>query len=299
VSGSWLLHQYFKDAPLDFFVMFSSNSALLSSPLMGSYAAANTFMDTLAHHRRALGLPALSINWGTWGEVGMLLDFGESGRQAALRGVGAISTQQGLTALERLIQADTIQAAVMSIDWKKWQESYPIFKEVPLLKQLMNEKLEDSREKADSHRLSLTDLMSTAVEQRPEMLRTYLTGITANIMGSSPGKLDIRQPITNMGLDSLMAVELKNRIEMELKIVLPMMELLQGPTILQLTEELMNRLPGIDSSPEAITIPNEIRNDSLSSSTTSQLLSSIDELSDDQVDTLLDELLSEQESNDE
>ena len=69
--GAWRLHRLFLNEALDCFVLCSSSSALLNSPLLGGYAAGNAFLDTLAHHRRARGLSALSINWGTWGEVGM------------------------------------------------------------------------------------------------------------------------------------------------------------------------------------------------------------------------------------
>src|SRR5204863_10167322 len=71
VGGAWLLHRLLADAPVDFFVMFSSASALINSPLVGSYAAANAFLDALAARRRAAGQPALSVNWGAWSRVGM------------------------------------------------------------------------------------------------------------------------------------------------------------------------------------------------------------------------------------
>jgi NADP-dependent 3-hydroxy acid dehydrogenase YdfG len=75
IAGAWQLHLALGPEPLDWFVACSSTSSLLRSPLLGAYAAGNAFLDSLAHHRRALGLPALSINWGTWGEVGMAISF--------------------------------------------------------------------------------------------------------------------------------------------------------------------------------------------------------------------------------
>jgi NAD(P)-dependent dehydrogenase (short-subunit alcohol dehydrogenase family) len=69
IAGAWLLHHLLKDSPMDFFVLFSSFASLLSSPQLGAYAAANAFLDALAHHRQAEGRPALAINWAVWSEV--------------------------------------------------------------------------------------------------------------------------------------------------------------------------------------------------------------------------------------
>ncbi len=291
VTGSWLLHQYFKDTSLDFFVMFSSNSALLSSPLMGSYAAANTFMDTLAYHCRALDVPALSINWGTWGEVGMLLDFGGGNCQAGLRGVGTISTQQGLTALERLIQDHSIQAAVMSIDWQKWQESYPIFKEVSLLKQLMSESLYQSSTKVDRHRISLADLTSAGPEEQIVILQSYVTETIVNIMGSSASKLDIQQRFPNMGLDSLMAVELKNRIESDLGINIPITYFLENASVISLSARLHLEL----GSRGQFSKQDNTVGEGIDAARAQQLLENIDQLSDDEVNSLLNNLMPKEE----
>src|SRR6185312_5829837 len=98
VTGGWMLHRMLTKTPLDLFVLFSSSSSLLSSPLMGGYSAANVFLDALAHHRRGLGLPAISINWGTWAETGMATrfqtndKFQHQGRSGATRGIGVLST---------------------------------------------------------------------------------------------------------------------------------------------------------------------------------------------------------------
>ena len=83
VMGGWLLHRLLEDAPLDFFVLFSSAGSLLGQPGQGNYAAANAFLDALAHHRRAQGRPALSVNWGAWAELGLCgYGWGQASRRA-------------------------------------------------------------------------------------------------------------------------------------------------------------------------------------------------------------------------
>ena len=131
VAGGWLLHDLLKDTPLEFFVLFSSASALLSSPMLTSYAAANAFLDGLAHYRQKLGLPALSINWGLWSQVGMGADFAEEERSTAgLRGIATIEPKKGLEVLERLLLQQTAQVGVIPVNWVQWKNLYPALGQV-------------------------------------------------------------------------------------------------------------------------------------------------------------------------
>lgn len=233
VAGGWLLHQLLLDQPLDFFVLFSSTSALLSSPLMASYAAANTFLDGLARYRRGLGLPALSINWGTWGEAGMAVSFGEAAKDKAVTVGGTISNQQGLQALERLLIEDSPQVGVMPLDWETWQKQYPAFTKAPLLSKVLQPV--EAPAALTSAQFDRAAWFTAPESERLPMLQSYLARQTAKILGYSADNLDREQSISTLGLDSLMAVELKNRIETDLGVVVPMVHLIEGPSVSQLS----------------------------------------------------------------
>ncbi|MFD0803102.1 MDR/SDR family oxidoreductase, partial [Streptomonospora algeriensis] len=126
VRGGLALHHALDGADLDFFVLFSSASAVVDSPLMASYAAANAFLDGLAHERRARSLPATTVNWGFWEGLGMAHRIAEQqGRSIMPEGVRGFQPGEGLDLLERLVAEDATQAVVMPTDWARWARAYP------------------------------------------------------------------------------------------------------------------------------------------------------------------------------
>ena len=116
VSGAWELHLQTESRKLDFFVLFSSATSLLGSPGVGNYAAANAFLDGLAHHRHSRGLPAISINWGPWaGSV-------QAARYRAARGhefysASTILPQEALGLLDKLLCTNFPQVGILPFDW--------------------------------------------------------------------------------------------------------------------------------------------------------------------------------------
>jgi acyl transferase domain-containing protein/acyl carrier protein len=123
VAGAWNLHELTADDPLDWFVLFSSAAGILGSPGQANYAAANAYLDALAHRRRALGLPGLAIDWGPWADAGMAAESPEG--QRLRTAVSAIAPGDGLAALEALIESGRAQAVVLPFDLRDLLQFYP------------------------------------------------------------------------------------------------------------------------------------------------------------------------------
>ena len=133
LDGAWHLHELTRDRPLECFVLFSSAAALLGSPGQANYAAANAGLDALAHHRRALGLPALSINWGPWAEVGLAAAQANRGQRLALQGIDSITRAQGLQALGRLLSQPAPASGRRQFNLRQWREFHLAAADAPLL----------------------------------------------------------------------------------------------------------------------------------------------------------------------
>ena len=246
VIGGWLLHRLFEDAPLDFFILFSSAAAFLSSPLLGSYAAANVFLDALAHYRFGRGQTALSINWGFWDEVGIAVRYLEgSGGKLRPRGMGSFTPAQALAAFELLLSHTSPQVAVMPISWPQWSRFYPSSSQSPMLSHLVSKEVHAPTKASATkgRRGFIKDRLAEVDDgERQQLLATYLTEQVAQVLRLPASRLSRQQPLNKLGLDSLMAVELKNRIEIETGVVVPVVKFLRGPSIDQLATLILDQL---------------------------------------------------------
>ena len=236
VSGAWNLHRLTLEEDLDFFVLFSSAASVLGSPGQGNYVAANTFLDALAHHRRALGMPALAINWGAWTEVG-LATRSDRVEHLTRQGIMPFTPEQGVRLMERMVELDLVQCMGISMDWGKLLGSYT----PPLLSRLSEEVLagEGPTKKDSSVR---KDILAAEPEERRGLVEGFLVEQIAQVLKCSPTRVDAHEPLNRLGIDSLMAVELKNRVEADLETNLPVTALLQGPSLSQLAAQLLEGL---------------------------------------------------------
>jgi thioester reductase-like protein len=241
VQGAWNLHQLTRDDPLDFFVLFSSAVATLGNAGQANYAAANAFLNALAHHRRAQGLPALTVDWTALADVGHLAQHTEIARHLANVGLEPQPSRDLLRVLGELLQADAIQTAVMRVDWQRVAEHLPGGAGSPRLHDLIGQaQPQDGPEsQAEGIRQSL---LAAAPPERVSLLETWLREQLGKVLGASPSKIEVDQPLAGLGLDSLMAVELGMRMRKELEIDLPIMKLLGSLTVGGLVADLVNHL---------------------------------------------------------
>lgn len=235
VEGAWNLHVLTQDMPLDFFVLFSSVASLLGSPGQGNYAAANAFLEALAHHRRAQGLPGLSINWGSWAEVGMAASLGshEQHRLAAL-GMDTIALKQGLQVLEQVFQQPSAQVGVVPVKWSQFMQQYSANTAPPLLAELAREAgLQVKAEQVSAQQLEfLQRLEKVLPRDRQELLLTHVRNQVAKVLGlGSSSSLEPHQGFFDIGMDSLTSVELRNRLQTSLGRSLPSTLIFDYPTL--------------------------------------------------------------------
>jgi myxalamid-type polyketide synthase MxaE and MxaD len=240
VIGSWLLHHLLREQPLDFFVTFSSIAALLGSAGQSNYAAGNAFMDALAHYRRANGLPAHSINWGPWADVGMAAQPELTERLAA-GGIGSFTPAQGIQAFGHVLRHDTAQTAILAADWSRWASE----ERAGLLSELLASSAQESdatsaieKQAAFVHDV----LLSVPAHERQAVLEKHLQGMVAGVLGLDPDRIDVQQPLNTLGLDSIMALELKNGIENSLGVSIALVAILQGPSTAEFASQIMPQL---------------------------------------------------------
>jgi acyl carrier protein len=245
VAGAWLLHRLTQNLSLDFFVLFSSSSAILGSSGLGHYAAANSYLDTLAHIRRSMDLPALSVNWGWWAGAGMATaDLEEQFKQI---GQNAMPVELGLEALDALICSDAVQVMVAAIDWAKFKPIYEAKRQRPLIERIHVRDVEQEEQKA-AHTFVDT-LMSVPVAQRTEKLRSHVRDQVAHVLGfGASDTIDPQQGFFSIGMDSVMAVQLRTRLETSLGQTLPSTLAFEYPTIESLTNYLAGEVLKLDES---------------------------------------------------
>ncbi len=210
VLGAWHLHRATMDLDLDFFILFSSRVGVMGNPGQSNHAAANAFLDQLAGHRRALGLPGQAIAWGAWSEIGEAAEQrGRIERRRAALGGRWFTPEQGIRVLDRLVRQDVTNAVVMAMDWSVFEEAVP--DRPTLVEDLLSSDSEADEEAPSSSGDLLSRLRGPAATERQDRLVLFLRGeVQAVLRLSSAPSPNVG--FFDLGMDSLMAVEFRNRL---------------------------------------------------------------------------------------
>jgi len=241
VVGTWILHQLTQGIKLDFFVSFSSIASVWGSKGQAHYAAANHFLDVLAHYRQRRGLPALSVNWGPWAGDGMAL--AEFQTWLTRMGVKGLQPEQAIAALGYLLGAGCVQTTVANVDWALFKGLYEARGKRSLLEQM-----EAQPQEAPQQSVQRSEILQRldAVQQERErhsLLITYLQGEVAKVLGLDLSQLpNPQQSLFDIGMDSLMAVELVNLIRSQLQVELSVSGFLEASSIDMLATLLFEQL---------------------------------------------------------
>ncbi|MCC6456162.1 MAG: acyltransferase domain-containing protein, partial [Caldilineaceae bacterium] len=272
VMGAWVLHRLSRSMALDFFALFSSTTALLGSRYLGHYAAANQFLDGLAHYRQSLGLPAMSINWGLWEQAEQASQ--EIGQITALSGLEPMDADKALAYLgDYLGHRQLPQIIIAGVNWSVLKQVYEARRRRPLLEQVGRQtaapvQAADSqarragggREQAAALR---QELQTTPAAQRDALLLRHLQVVAARVLGiQSPDRVAVADALGTLGLDSLMAMDLKNQLDASLGVNVAVADLLQGSTLSQIATTFLEQwsqesgdvdtqLPNVGAAPDA------------------------------------------------
>ncbi|MFJ6214784.1 amino acid adenylation domain-containing protein [Streptomyces sp. NPDC092296] len=233
VAGSYLLHRHLRDEPLEHFVLFASIASLLTTAGQTNYAAGNAFLDALAHHRRAQGLPAMSLDWGPWA-TGMIEELGLIDHYRNSRGMSSLPPDAGMAVLERVIGQDRAQLLVATVvDWQvflSWYASPP-----PLVAELAAAAADAPSAEGGSFLEAFRDATE---EQRRPLLAEHFTAVVAGVLRVRPEQVDPAAGLGAVGLDSLLAMELRARLHTEFGVALPVVALLGNAPVAELVDQV-------------------------------------------------------------
>jgi acyl transferase domain-containing protein/NADPH:quinone reductase-like Zn-dependent oxidoreductase/NAD(P)-dependent dehydrogenase (short-subunit alcohol dehydrogenase family)/acyl carrier protein len=245
--GARILDAITEDLPLDFFVLYSAAAVFLGPVGQGAYAAANAELDALAWDRQRRGLPGLSVSWGQWAEAGMAARLRDRGRDVwTERGLGWIDAQQGFSALDRLLRDGATHAVVLPIDWRRFLSEPPagldpsFFTGVAPASRLhpiaAPSTVETTASVADAWR-------AAPLADRRRMVVAHVSAKARHVLGVDDDLVfDERAALKDAGLDSLMAVELRNVLTRSLETSLPATLLFDYPSLDGLASYLLERL---------------------------------------------------------
>ncbi len=234
VKGAWLLSKYLWDDELDFFMMYSSTGSVVTAVGQVNYAAGNSFLDSLAYYRETCGKPALSLGWGPWG-VGMVKEKKLIDHYKYQRGMNPIYAVNGMQALERIFGQNVCHAVIGEANWPLALQNYP--GKPALYYHLAVE--EQNHSEQEDEEMDLLERLATIEEEgeRKQVIMDFISGIVAETVHAKKEEIVFDQSINAIGVDSIIATELRNRINKTCCINLSIVDILSGISVAQIAEK--------------------------------------------------------------
>jgi acyl carrier protein len=232
-----LLDELTRTDRLEFFVLYSSATTVFGNPGQGAYVAANLALEALAAVRASKGLPATCVAWGPIADVGYLARNQQIKDALCSRmGGRALDSDEALETLGSLISHGVVTTAWLDLEWGKMAKFLPSAK-APRFDCFRHESDEQSAQSGETRSIR-EQFAGLNQEETVGLLQEHLAHLIAGILRMDPMKLDRRNSLFDVGMDSLMAVELAATLEESLEIKLPMMVLSEGPTVQKLAERI-------------------------------------------------------------
>lgn len=241
IAGAYHLHTQTLREQLDFFVSYSSSASLLGAPGQGNYAAANAFLDGLAHSRMRVGLAGTSIHWGPFADVGLASAQANRGKRLADRGIESLTPGQGLLAFARLLDKPRAEVGIVRLSVHQWVEYYPQIADSPYWSELQREK-KVAELPASSRTTFKHSLERRPPQERIVALEQHILEHLSQVLRLDITRIDRLSSFTSLGMDSLMSLELRNRLESSLGVRLSATLLFTYSNPASLADYLIERL---------------------------------------------------------
>ena len=226
IVGAWNLHQATVGIDLDHFVMFSSMAAVLGSSGQANYVAGNRFLDLLAAQRHRLGLPATTMNWGALGGAGAVQRDKAILKYLKTMGMPPLTLDEALSGLGVAMRKSSPGIGCCKVDWQALGRANPAVRQLRRFSDVASE----GGGAAGGGKVR-TELLAAKGADRQRLLKEYLTQQIARVLKVDAGKIEAGRQLNELGLDSLTSFQLKNKIENEIAITLPVGKFLQKPTV--------------------------------------------------------------------
>ncbi|GGM56665.1 phthiocerol/phenolphthiocerol synthesis polyketide synthase type I PpsD [Longimycelium tulufanense] len=231
--GAWRLHEATAGLDLDWWVGFSSAAALLGLPGQPAYASANAYLDALVAMRRALGLPGTTIAWGTWAEVGAAVGVD-------VPWLHPIDPREGLEVLEGTLASHRDGVGAMRLNAPRLVGAFPQLVETPFFAEMFADYAAAERDSADWRGIAAVREREPAEARR--LVTAQLRARVAAVMGFRTEELDVSTPLTALGVDSLLAVRIRNVVQHDFELVLPVALMLRGVNVVELEKWVLSEL---------------------------------------------------------